>query len=310
MRRRKAVAARPSAVVQGLRMRDARPEDRRAIFQFTRQTWGNYGDFIPRVWRSWINDPSGRFIVAELGGVAIGTAKITDFGSGEVWLQGLRVDPRYRGKGIARAINVEVARTLGRMKARAVRYSTGRTNWASRHIGGSFGFRIAVRLRYYWQKSRAGRIRGRFASKRDAAAVYQFMRGSKFIRLTSGLVAEGWLFRELTPGLVASYIRRRQVMVVERSGKLVGVAAYTPEKADRSLCMGFVDGDPAAIAALTRNCLYLARARGDKECSVAVPSRGFPRLVEAGGLSRKDSMGQIVLEYVGPGRLVRRGRKG
>ena len=94
------------ARVKGLKMRDARRDDKGRVFEFTRKTWGQYGDFIPRVWHRWIGDKRGRLIIAELGGVPVGLAKITDFGRGEIWLEGLRVDPEQRGKGIARAINI------------------------------------------------------------------------------------------------------------------------------------------------------------------------------------------------------------
>ena len=284
---------------KGLRMRDARPSDKRAVFAFTRKTWGGYGDFIPKVWGLWIGDRRGRFLVAELDGVAVGIAKITDFGNGEIWLEGLRVDPRHRGKGIARAINVEVLRTLTRMKPRAVRYCTGQSNWGSRHIGGSFGFKIAARMRYYWMKTRAGKVKGEFARPREAAEIYRFMLASRFVKMTSGLMAEGWIFRELTPRLVASYIRQRRVMVIRRSGRLAGVAVYPWERNDESLTLGFVDGEPAAVRALAANCLRLARARGGKFCSAAIPSRVFPALVEAGVYRRRDSMGQLVFEHAG-----------
>jgi len=284
-------------------MRDARPRDKRAIFEFTRRTWGQYGDFIPKVWQRWISDKAGRFIVADLGGAPVGTAKITDFGGGEVWLEGLRVDPKHRGKGIARAINIEVLRTLGRMRPRAVRYCTGAGNRASRHIGDRFGFKIAARLRYYWQKSRKGSLVGEFARPRDKDALYEFMRASRFLSLSAGLVAEGWVFKELTPELLASYIRRRRVVVIKKAGRITGAAIYPMEEADRSLTMGFVDGTPAAVKALARNCLYLAKMHGHGFCSIAVPTRHFAKIVETGGFKRKNSIGQVVLEYADPGQM-------
>lgn len=295
----KPVSAERRPRAKALKLRDARPADKRAVLAFTRRTWGDYGDFVPRVWGAWIADRCGRLIVAELDGVPVGMAKITDFGKGEIWLEGLRVDPKHRGKGIARAINVEVLRTLRRMKPRAVRYCTGRTNWGSRHIGRRFGFEIAAWMRYYWVKTRPGKVRGELAGPREAAEIYAFMRASKFIRMTSGLVAEGWIFRELTPQLVASYIRQKRVMVIRRSGRLAGAAVYPWEKNDATLTMGFVDGEPAAVKALAANCPRLARARGGKFCSAAMPSRGFPTLVEAAGYRRKDSMGQLVFQHAG-----------
>lgn len=288
---------------RNLKMRDARTEDKRAVFEFTRRTWGQYGDFIPRVWRRWISDKAGRFIVAELDGVPVGTARVRDFGGGEVWLEGLRVDPKHRGKGIARAINLEVLRTLRQMKPRAVRYCTGAGNKASRHIGGRFGFKIGVRLRYYWQKSRKGKLAGEFATPRDCDALCQFVRASKFLSLSAGLVAEGWIFREFTPELLASYIRRRRVMLIRKRDRITGAAIYPVEENDRSLTMGFVDGTPSAVKALARNCWHLAAMHGHKFCSAAVPSRGFPRILNTAGFRRKDSMGQVVLEYADPGKL-------
>jgi RimJ/RimL family protein N-acetyltransferase len=280
-------------------LRDARPGDRRAVLGFTRRTWGDYGDFIHKVWRSWIADRSGRFIVADLRGTPVGIAKINDFGRGQVWLEGLRVDPAHRGKGIARAINREVVRTLGRMRPRAVRYCTGAGNRASRHIGGRFGFRVAGHFRYYWGKSRRGKLHGERARACDAQDLWRFMKASRYLAKSGGLVAEGWVFRELTLDLLRAYIRRGQVMVVRDSGKIVGAAVYPLEKSDRWQTVGFLEGSDAVMKALAANCRHLAAARGGKECSVVVPSRHCRRAVEAAGFRRKQSMGQVVLEYAG-----------
>lgn len=289
-------------------MRDARPGDRQAVFEFTQKTWGDYGDFIPRVWNRWIRDRGGRFIAAELDGKAVGIAKITDFGGGEFWLEGLRVSPRHRHHGIARAINVEVLSSLARMGPRAVRYCTGYSNWASRHIGGVFGFEIAARMRFYWLKSRKGSLRGEAATLRDAREIYDFMRGSRYLRLSAGLVGEGWIFRELSPERLRRRIRAGDVMAVRRGGRLAGVGVYALGVNDQDLTLGFVDGDPASIGMLARNCLYLGAARGVEACSISVPTRYFPKVLEAAGLKPEESMGQLVLQLARPLALRRRVR--
>ena len=281
-------------------MRDARAADRQAVFEFTRKTWGEYGDFIPRVWPGWIRDRGGRFIAAELDGKCVGIAKITDFGDGEFWLEGLRVSREHRHHGIARAINVEVLASLARMRPRAVRYCTGATNRASRHIGSTFGFRVAARFRFYWLRSRKGVLRGRFATAREAGEILDFMRASRYLRLSTGLVGEGWIFRELTPARLRRRIKAREVMVVRRAGKLAGVAVYSIGTNDRDLTLGFVDGDDASIKMLARNCLYLGARRGVKDCSISVPTRYFPKVLEAGGLKPEESMGQLVLQLARP----------
>lgn len=292
-----------------LALRDARPGDRKSVLDFCRNTWPGYGDFISRVWPEWIRARSGRFIVAELDGTPAGIAKITDFGNGQFWLEGLRVDPRHRGEGIADAINREVLHTLKRFRPSKVRFCTGLTNRTSRHIGRKYGFEIVARFRYYWVKPRAGRVQGEHADRRSASSIFDFISGSRFINLSSGLISEGWVFKELDRTLLDGYLRRRQVHIIKRAGELKGVAVYPLEKNDGTMTMGYVEGDDRSIKILARGCRYLASARGDEFCSVAVPTRRYAALVEQVGYARKDSVGQVVFEYKGEGLHIPRSGK-
>jgi RimJ/RimL family protein N-acetyltransferase len=295
--------------LERLILRDAQPGDRKSVLEFCRNTWPGYGDFIPRVWSEWIRAHRGRFIVAELAGTPVGIAKITDFGNGRFWLEGLRVDPRHRGEGIADAINREVVHTLGHFRPSKVRFCTGLTNRASRYIGQKYGFEIVTRFRYYWVKPRAGRVRGEPAGRRIASAIFDFISGSRFIKLSSGLISEGWVFKELDRVLLDGYLSRRQVSIIKRAGELRGVAIYPLEKNDGSITMGYVEGDDRSIKILARDCRYLGRSRGDEFCSVAVPTRRYAALVEQAGYARKDSIGQVVLEHDGKGLGIPRGGK-
>jgi len=285
--------------MKGLRLRDAKPADKEAVFEFCRNTWVGYGDYIPRVWDKWIVDTRGRFILAELDGKPIGMAKVSDFGRGEVWLEGLRVTRKYRRKGIAHEINREVAKTLRKIRPRVVRYCTAATNDASRKVGVKMGFEVAARTRYYWSKPRKGNIRGDRAKPSEADEIHKFMLASKFLELTSGLIGEGWIFRELTRALLKEYIKERRVIVRRRAGELEGVAVYPHEENDKTITLGFIDGSESAIRDLARNCRYLARDKGYRECSVAVPTRGYGRLIEEAGYKRKDSERQVVLQMSG-----------
>jgi ribosomal protein S18 acetylase RimI-like enzyme len=287
--------------MKGLGLRDARAGDREAVFEFCKKTWPEYGDYIPRVWRKWLRDRRGRLVVAELDGTPVGLVKVTDFGRGEIWLEGLRVDPMRRGTGIADAMNTEVLRTVRRLKPRTVRFCTGTTNRAGRRIGDKYGFQVIARFRYYWQRARKGEPKGDFATSRDAERIYDYIMKSRFLNLSSGQIAEGWIFREISRRLLAGYIKQRRVMVLRKAGTLAGVAIYPYEENDGSLTLGFVDGDPASIKVLARNCIYLAGEQGMEYCSAAVPTRGFPKLVEQAGFLRKGSIGQVVMEHRGDG---------
>ncbi len=285
--------------MRGLKLRDARDTDKDVVLDFCRNTWRGYGDFIHQVWDEWIRARKGRFIVAEIEGRPVGIAKISDFGRGEIWLEGLRVDPRYRRKGIAKAINQEVIRTLKRIKPRAVRFCTDQSNRISRRIGTEYGFRVVARFKFYWQKPRRGRVRGKVANLIDAGAIYDFIVRSRFLQLSSGLVAEGWVFREFSRRLLRSYLNEGRVYIIRKQGFLRGVAIYPIDDKDGVITLGFVDGDQSSIKMLVRNCKYLGARAAMEYCSVVVPTRFFPRIVEQAGYGQKQRVGQVVMQYMG-----------
>lgn len=287
--------------MRGLKLRDARPRDRKTVFEFCKNTWPGYGDYIQLVWDEWMKEKGGRFILAELKGEPVGIAKVSEFSKGEVWLQGLRVDPTLRKKGIANEINLEVLRTLKRMNPRAVRFCTATRNWASRRIGEKFGFDVSARFRFFWVGARKGKVRGRVAGVKDCDAVYEFVKNSRFLRASNGLIAEGWVFREFSARLIKNYIRGGAVMIIDGEGGISGLAIHTVDREEDSdiISLGFVDGDAASIKALARNPFYISAARGFKYCSAAVPTTYFMRLLRWSVYGKSETMGQVIYELSG-----------
>lgn len=119
-----------------LRFRPVQAGDKDRVLAFTRNTWGeDDSDYIAEVFDDWLIDPRGEFTAVEVNGQVAAIAKLTDLGDDEWWFEGLRVDPAFRRRGIALALNryqVELARRLG---GRVIRYMTGHENTASQTIG-------------------------------------------------------------------------------------------------------------------------------------------------------------------------------
>src|SRR5579864_1207376 len=86
-----------------LEVRRAREEDREAVLAFCQQTW-EWGDYIDRVWETWLNDEQGALLVALKEGQPVGVANIRMLNAQEAWMEGMRVDPAYRQQGIASAL--------------------------------------------------------------------------------------------------------------------------------------------------------------------------------------------------------------
>jgi GNAT superfamily N-acetyltransferase len=131
-----------------LEIRPAAQSDRPEIEAIAAQTWeGN--DYLPNVLDEWFNEESGAFNIISHQNKVVCVGKLTKIGEGEWWMEGLRVDPAYQGKGLARIMHhylVTQARQLG---SGIVRFATGNHNDAVNHLALETGFQDVGRYAYY-----------------------------------------------------------------------------------------------------------------------------------------------------------------
>jgi len=101
-------------------VRLARPEDSSDLIEISRYTWdGN--DYLPRIIDLWISQPW--FFVCEYQGKVIGCLKLSQFPDQVLWFEGLRVHKAFRGKGIAKLLNLHVSRFAAGLKKEDPRLS-------------------------------------------------------------------------------------------------------------------------------------------------------------------------------------------
>jgi ribosomal protein S18 acetylase RimI-like enzyme len=131
-----------------LEVREARAEDREAVFAFCAQTWGD-GDYIPAVWDDWLADSSSALLVGVADGRPVALSHVRLMTPDEAWIEGVRVAPEMRRQGIGRVIvsqSLVRARALG---ATTARMFTGATNVASQRLFERFGFQRIAELAWY-----------------------------------------------------------------------------------------------------------------------------------------------------------------
>ena len=90
-------------------IRKAIDSDREIVLDFCKNTF-EWGDYIDRVWDSWINDSSGLLLVTETNaknntkGYPIALSRISACPNNLAWIEGLRVNPSYRKQGVATSL--------------------------------------------------------------------------------------------------------------------------------------------------------------------------------------------------------------
>jgi len=252
-------------------VRRARPEDREAVLDIARSTWGG-SDYLPLVWDRWLADKRGVLLTATLDGRPVGVSKITVFGPREIWLEGLRLHPDLRGKGLTKQINRVSFREALKLNPRSIRYATGIDNAISRHLGETRGFWLVARTKWMWGTAKSRRtLASRPARPDEIDRVQKYVRSSGCYEATSGLYGVGWKFPELSRWRLRKLLKQGGVLLYPRRGALEGIAIYDYGQIDRDICLGFLDGTPAARRALVRDVLAIAARRGDPDASAMLP---------------------------------------
>ncbi|MGZ3584831.1 MAG: N-acetyltransferase family protein [Ktedonobacterales bacterium] len=131
-----------------LDVRPARAADREAVLAFCAHTWSG-GDYIEDVWDDWLHDERGALLVAVMQDRPIGLLHVALLSDDEAWLEGIRVDPAQRRRGVGRVL---VSRALVAARdrgAKVARLFTDHDNIASQDLIAGFGFKRVAEVSHY-----------------------------------------------------------------------------------------------------------------------------------------------------------------
>jgi len=191
----------------GVTVRRARPDDEADVVAFTGDTWSDrgVGDYVPDTFADWVaSDGDGqRTFVATADGDVVGLVQAVALSGYEAWLQGMRVHPDHRGRGVAGELNgaaVDWARERGAAVARLMVFS-----WNVAALGAArkdgFGAGTEFRWAHPDPDPEASGADGRPLVRAAPDDAYAFWRRSPAAAHLNGLSldhAESWALSEAT----------------------------------------------------------------------------------------------------------------
>jgi ribosomal protein S18 acetylase RimI-like enzyme len=265
------------AMTEKIRVRPACQEDREQVLAFCGRTF-EWGDYIGDVWDRWLNDPAGPLLVAIVGDQVVGTGKVTMISGSEAWLEGLRVNPAFRGHGLAQAM-YEAAETTARKRwARVARYATFSNNTAIHHLSERFGYRRVARFIEYAAAAEVGQSPEPLRLE-DAGAAEVLLAAMAGLAASGGLYAGGWHVQELRGGRLREHIVNGEAYALYRENRPIALALISGREHGQILRLGFLGGNTSAVTELARQIRALARTESLAQVQVVLPA--LEAIVEA-----------------------------
>ncbi len=224
-------------------VRGATPEDEPDVVAFTRDTWpGRGGDYLSRVFADWVaaDGETRRTFVAEDDGTAVGVVRCALLTDREAWMQGMRVAPAARGRGISRRLHDAAAEWAGDRGAGVARNMVFSWNGPALAASRAAGFEPGTAFRWVHPAPDPAAEPG-LAVAADPDAAWTCWRASPARTHLRGLALapeEPWALRELTPETLARAGADGRLAVV-RDGGSRGFA-YRVRESERAAG----DGEP------------------------------------------------------------------
>lgn len=111
-------------------------------------------DYVIDLWPEWIAHPEkGMTLVALWQQQPVGTTYISFSEAHTCWLQGIRIDPRYQGKGIGQAMSKESVSRAKQMGFKLARCGIDGDNHISQHVTAKAGFKMTCNFRAYLKQN-------------------------------------------------------------------------------------------------------------------------------------------------------------
>jgi len=261
-------------------IRPAQPEDRSAVERVCAHTW-EWGDYVPEVWDDWLAEGgrgAGQPLVGEADGFVVALSKVTLQTPDQVWLEGMRVDPDYRQRGIAGQFLEYSLAYAHELAARVVRLGTSYHNVAvhkmvsraGMHQVGSYGLRQAEPL--------PGGPEGLFLTSEHWDQVQAFLVGDPVMASGGGLYSVDWAWQALSTERLTQFLAQGQVVAqLGPDGSLVALATVHPNPEEGEMWVGFASGQPAAVASLATTIRSYTSQLGLGTVRVMVPDLNWLR---------------------------------
>ncbi|MEW6568591.1 MAG: GNAT family N-acetyltransferase [Chloroflexota bacterium] len=183
------------------------PADKAQALAFLRWIWEG-DDYLPQVWDSWVADPTALFVAAEQNGRVVGLGRLTDLGEGEAWLEGLRVDPEFLGRGIASHIHDFLLERWASTPSTIIRLATDSTREPVHRLCHRTGFERVANLIEVAAPAAPGPHAFSELAPQDVVRLFEGWAATPLGRSLHGLVELHWQWARATPRRLSALAAR------------------------------------------------------------------------------------------------------
>ena len=249
-------------------VREAKPSDKKPLMDFVTKTWGGH-DYVPSVWDEWLRDKGGKMFVVEVDGKLVGMNRVRLLKDGTGWLEGVRIHPDFRGKGLASLLGERSMKYASNLGVSTFRLTSSSRNRAAHRQVAKMGFSEVARFDVFRARTKSRLLRGGGVdrlSPSDLSKALRMIRGSEEYRAGKGVYWDAFVTQALDRESLSELIAKRYVFSArdEEGNSAVAVCGPSREGEEVWLQMSFLCGEPALCKKIVSHLFRSSRPKRDE----------------------------------------------
>ncbi len=250
-------------------VREARASDREPLMHFVAKTWGGH-DYIPSVWEEWLQDRTGRIFVVEVDGKQVGMNRVRFLRDGTGWLEGARIRPDFRGRGLASVLGKKSMEYASKFGITTFRLTSGSRNKAAHRQVAKMGFKEVGRFNVFkaGKRSKLRTQEGvRKVSSKEVKRIMDIISNSEEFRLGRGVYWDSFVVPTLNQEALAYLIEKGYVFSTKDSkgNSAMAICGSVKEGDEVWQQMSFLCGRPALCRRLVSHLLQRSGPTKDQK---------------------------------------------
>lgn len=250
--------------------------DRAAVQDICATIWDGH-DYLPGEFDDWVAAPrdTAWFVGAEVDGRLAGLGRLVRFAPGEYWLEGMRVHPDFRRRGLAAALHAHLIEVWEQAREPGtLRLVTHCRNDAMLALCARTAFQRLGEFTFAAAEAAAGPHHFTPLAAGDAAWAHALITRTELYAEQHGLCDLGWKWKALTPEFLAQRLADGEGYRWHGDqGVLLAADDLDDEPAEATLFLRFPAVAAARRTEFLREARALAAALGRRQVRWALPAR-------------------------------------
>lgn len=226
---------------------------------FVKHTW-QWGDYIPDVWDRWLSDKTGRMFVVEVDGKVVGMNHLRILEEGVGWLEGVRIHPDYRRRGLATLLGEEAMDYARKMGIKRFRLLSSIQNKPAHMQVKKMGFR---RIGIFNAFQLAGSVNAKGRTTKSLEDIFDIAKesllASKEFRVAKGFFFDSWTMRSFEECGVENVLRKFQLSFTRINNELAFALTSHSSGAEKFSQINFLWGSKTALKTLVQSLVNLKK---------------------------------------------------